>query len=177
VLILAICVTTLLSAQPTRQPEASLSAPEESLRSFLVDYIRKAGVPEYRATRYSYSVVDLNGDRKGQVVVYLEGPAWCGTGGCMALILAPQDVSYRVVSRILGVRPPIRALATSSHGWRDISVWVQGAGIPSGYYAVLHFDGRTYPINPAIPPAGRLANKAPGHVLIGFSRESKLLYP
>ena len=83
----------------------------------------------------------------------------------MTLVLTPEGASYRVVTKIRITRPPIRVLATSSHGWHDIGVWVQGGGIQRGYEAKLQFDGKTYPSNPSSPPALPVAGK------VGSERE------
>jgi len=47
-------------------------------------------------------------------------------------------------------------LSHRTNGWRDLSVLVAGGGIIPGYQAVLQFDGRAYPSNPAMQkPAPR----------------------
>jgi hypothetical protein len=63
---------------------------------------------------------------KPEATVYLTGRSWCGSGGCPTLILRREGSSFMVVTRILATRPPIRVFETTSHGWRNISVWVSG---------------------------------------------------
>lgn len=124
---------------------------------------------------------DLNGDGTEEAIVYVMGQRWCGSGGCTMLVLAPKAPSYRVVTRVLITRPPIRVLDATSHGWRNLAVWAQGGGIQPGYEAELRFDGRRYPISPANPPSRRVVGKAPGKVVIPESangiRKGKPLYP
>jgi hypothetical protein len=64
------------------------TAQEESpLRKFLQHYA--AGGSDYhdmKATRYIAAFVHLRDDNTQQVIVYLIGRAWCGTGGCLTLI-------------------------------------------------------------------------------------------
>ncbi len=134
-----------------------------------------AGVPADDTTRYPHAFVDLDGHGP-EVIVYIEGRDWCGSGGCNTLVLAPQGPSYRVVSSITITRPPIRVLAARSHGWHNIAVWVAGGGIRPGYEAELPFNGKTYALNPSVAPARRLAPKAPGQVVLPANAEGPLLY-
>jgi uncharacterized protein YecT (DUF1311 family) len=92
------------------------------------------------------------------------------------LIVEGNDSSWRVVTKITITEPPIRVLTSTSHGWRDIGVWVHGGGLEPGYEVQLHFDGKTYPTNPSVPPAQPLAGKVAGKVIISESQEGTLLY-
>ncbi len=138
---------------------------EQSLNAFLQDYLRDAFLGDGKTTNYFSAFVDLN-DSGGQVFVYLADQQWCGSGGCTLLILATEGSSYRTVTRITIVRPPICLLATKSNGWYDISVGVQGGGIQPGYEAKLSFDGKTYPRNPSVPPAQRLTQGSAGKIIM-----------
>ncbi len=93
------------------------------------------------------------------------------------LILAAKDSSYGVVTKVTITRPPIRVLTSTSNGWRDITVWVEGGGMEPGYEAELRFDGKTYPRNPSVPPARQLTRKVAGEIVVPESAEGKLLYP
>jgi hypothetical protein len=152
---------------------------EENLKKFLQDYLRDphSSLEDEKTTRYSAAFVDLKNDGKHEVIVYITGRFWCGSGGCVMLILAPDDSSYRVVTRTTITRLPVRILVSKSHGWHDISVQVQGGGIVHVYEAELSFDGRTYPSNPTVPPARRLVGKVAGEVAIPLDVEGKPLYP
>jgi hypothetical protein len=159
------------------QPQGPATSPlEDSVKRFLQDYLRTAGFGDDHTTRYYASFVSLSDRGKQDVVVYLTGRSWCGSGGCTTLILAPKGSSYRVVTRITISRPPIRVLATRSNGWHDISVQVQGGGIQPGYEVQLPFDGKTYPRNPSTPRARRLTEKVSGEVLVPPTSEGKPLY-
>ena len=52
-------------------------------------------------------------------------------------------------------RLTVTELATSSHGWRDPTMFVAGGGILPGQTVRLRHDGRGYPDNPTVPPAER----------------------
>jgi hypothetical protein len=109
-------------------------------------------------------------------VVYVSGRMWCGTGGCILLVLEPTASTYRVIGRTTITRPPIRVLRSSHHGLPDLSVWVAGGGIHRPYAALLPFDGIRYPSNPTMPPARRAAAPIAGRVVIRGDSEGERLY-
>jgi hypothetical protein len=157
----------------------SIPKQDESLKSFLQTYLGKPYAPfeQEGATRYSSVFVDLRGDGTKEVIVYVSGRAWCGSGGCVMLILAPEGASYRVVTRTTITRLPIRVLNTKTNGWHDIGVTVAGGGVQLGGEAILPFDGKTYPSNPTVPPARRMPGKIPGKVVIPPDMHDEPLYP
>jgi hypothetical protein len=179
IVIIAACPTFLAPAcfaQP-QQHQTSLGH-DDALKKFLQEYLGEPYPPfeQERATRYSAAFVDLKNDGAKEVIVYVSGRGWCGTGGCVMLILAPEGNSFRVVTKTTITRLPIRVLATKSNGWHDLSVVVAGGGIQPGYDAVLSFDGKTYPSNPSTPPAGRLGGKVDGKTVMPVTTEGTLLY-
>src|SRR5208282_3162479 len=148
-----------------------------SLRKFLQNYACGSDYPDIKATRYIAAFVHLRDDNTQQVIVYLIGQAWCGTGGCLTLILVPKDSSYTVITEMTVVQQPIRVLDTKSSGWHDLGVWVQGGGIQPGYEARLSFNGKEYPSNPTVPPAQPLTAKVSGKVVVSRSVPGEPLYP
>ena len=169
----AVACTTWVAECPAQQKQHPAS---NSVTKFLRDYLGSQGVDVDRSTKYFMSFAALSGSRKQDIVVYVTGQSWCGSGGCTTLILAPNGSSYRLVAKITISQPPIRVLASRSNGWHDISVHVQGGGIQPGYEAQLLFDGKTYPSNPSTPPARRLTEKVPGDVIVSARGEGSPLY-
>ncbi len=108
---------------------------------------------------------DLNGDGQDEVIVHVTSRDYCGSGGCVTLVLQRTGQGYRTVMRASVTRPPIRVLETRHQGWKDIGVTVSGGGAGPAYEAALAFDGRRYPSNPTTPPA-RPVKDAPGVTLI-----------
>jgi len=161
----ALLVAYLMLGTPAQDRYQSPSTKEDSLRKFLQDYVKRRLV-DGKTTRYLYAFVDLSGNGKQEIVTYITGDSWCGSGGCTTLVLAPQDSSYRIVTRIPITGLPIRILAAKSNGWHDLGVWVQGGGIQPGYEAELSFDGKSYPTNPSRLPARRLTDGAKGDVIL-----------
>jgi hypothetical protein len=165
-----------VAAHAEQQPAAQPSK-EDSLKRFLQNYLRMPVSSAGETTRYFPAFVDLNGDGIQELIVYVTGERWCGSGGCTTLILAAKDSSYRVVTRVTITRPPIRVLKDASNGWRSIAVWVVGGSSEPGYEAELRFDGRTYPSNPSVPPARRLTGRVAGETVVSSSQDGTPLYP
>jgi len=163
---LAVSAFMIATGLAQAQPTAAFSSAEQPLKKFLQNYVKDPHSDGDKTCRYLDAFVDLNGDGKQEAIVYLMGNSWCGTGGCRTLVLTRKGASWKVVTHITITRPPIRVLSSTSHGWHDISVWVQGGGIQPGYEAELRFDGKNYPGNPSVPPARRLSVKAAGQVVI-----------
>jgi hypothetical protein len=173
IFLVVICCSTCALCQ--RRP--NIANESTNVRRFLQQYLGPDSYPSWsKSTHYFAQVVDLNGEGSNQVIVYLMNGGWCGSGGCTALILAPEKSSYRVVTRLTITWPPIRVLETRSHGWRDIGVWVEGGGIRPGYEAVLQFDGKHYPANPSVAPAKRLDKEVAGTVVVPKNVIGELLY-
>lgn len=95
---------------------------------------------------------NLDGQGADEAVVLLEGPMWCGTGGCSLTIWSQEpDGSYRFVSRSSLCRDEVRVSEQSSHGWTDLVVHVAGGGVAPSW-RVLRFDGDAYTLNPSVEP-------------------------
>ena len=162
-------------------PAADAARPEPhapTVRSWLLQYFPddRRERPE-GPLRYAAAYTDLDGDGVDEAIVHVAGGGMCGSGGCVTFVLAARRGLWRRVSGHTITRPPIRVLPTSHRGWRDLSVWVAGGGILEGYHAALPFDGRTYPLNPSVPPARRLPPGSAGKVVIGRGTPLQLLRP
>ena len=165
-----------VAASAAQPPARSTSSPEDTLKTFLQRYLGPKGPNADKTTRYLPAFVRLSGGTRREVVVYITGQSWCGSGGCTTLVLAPERSSYEVVTKITITRLPIRLLSTESNGWHDIAVRVEGGGIQPGYEADLSFDGKRYPPNPSSPPARISTGKEEGHVIIPVTSEGIPLY-
>jgi hypothetical protein len=141
---------------------ASPGVSRSDLETTLNQAIGHGSGPAY----YFSSQVDLDGDGRAEWVVYLAGPAVCGTGGCSMLVLREGPCGLVTVSNIGPSRPPIRVADTSSNGWRDLVVHVSGGGIVQGYDALLRFDGQGYPDNPTVAPAQQLDQPSAASILV-----------
>jgi hypothetical protein len=172
-------LTAVCSGQTAATTERTVPSDADILRRSLRGFVSEPSAPMDPTIRYFASFVDLNRDGVKEAVVYLFGDTYCGSGGCLTLILSRKADAYSVVTAVTISRPPIRVLNSSSHDWRDLSVWVRGGGILPGYQALLKFDGAKYPANPSVPPARRLSRETTGKVVVPaeYADKSELLYP
>ncbi len=137
--------TTSVGVEPTAWPVKPLVSEEiePRLREMYADF----GAD----TRYFDAAVDLNGDGKDELIVYVVGPMVCGTGGCNTLVFTPGVSGYEMVGDIALTRPPIRVSSQSTNGWRDLVVHISGGGIQPGFDGEIPFDGTAYQSNPTSP--------------------------
>jgi hypothetical protein len=145
------------AAQPSPQPQVIRRVAPETKRDPALEQAIRAELGN-DSFSYAYNRVKLSNATAPEVLVYLPGSDYCGSGGCTTLIFAASEGSYRLVSRITLTRTPILVSPHRTNGWNDLILLVSGGGIPSGYYAVLQFDGRKYPENPTVAPAAPLRN-------------------
>ncbi|WP_229955925.1 hypothetical protein [Parasphingorhabdus litoris] len=155
----------------------SLISPEakENLKSAIVEAITfgrdtYADRPDFFANNHvSVGIADLR-PKQRDIVVYVSGRNYCGTGGCKGFIFkngatASDNSDYSLVGRIRPARLPIYSLKTSRNGWREVGVVVAGGGIPIPYVGALSFDGTAFDGNPTISSA-RPTSKGEIHSVI-----------
>ena len=159
-----------------QQPSQQLSQEGITLKTFLQSYLRDPVDGDDKTTQYSYAFTDLDDDGVSEAIVYLIGQSWCGSGGCVVLVLKRNGSSYEVVTHMTISRPPIHVLPSKMKGWHDISVWVQGGGIQPGYAAVLSFNGKKYPSNPSTVSKRLLSDAIKGDVVIPLKPDVNYLY-
>lgn len=145
-----------------------------SLTHFLRKYLGNSPLGIDTTTRFMTAQVETA--VKKEIVVYVSGRSWCGSGGCTLLVLEPHRSSYKIIGRTSTVKLPIRILSSTTNGRQDIGVWVQGGGVRSGYEARLRFDGKQYPSNAAASPRQRSVAKMVGRVLISIDQSATHLY-
>ena len=144
------------------------------LQPWLKAHLRKEYLDsrDRKALRYDYMAVDLNGDGRREVLVYVAGGNRnCGTGGCGLTVLQSNGSKWRVVSETSIGWIPIRILRTGGRGWRDLGVTVAGGGVTRPYEARLRFDGETCPTNPSVSPALPVPAGTAGTVAIETATE------
>ncbi len=93
--------------------------------------------------RYIYGRVDLNGDGKDEVFVYLLGSIFCGTGGCNLLLFTDAEDGYSLVNNFPISRLPVIVSVERTVGWNNLIRLESGGGAEPSY--VIHtFDGERY---------------------------------
>ena len=171
-----ICGLFLLNALVASAPASP--SPRTRLEAELKSWVQaRVGREEAGTVEYMPVLVDLDGDRAPEALVYVSGRNRCGSGGCNLYILQRRAGAWRLVNTVTITNPPIRILSTKSRGWGDIGVLVRGGGIGPPYEAVLRFNGVRYPGNPTVAPAFRARPDTPGRTLISPDMQSKPLFP
>lgn len=106
----------------------------------------KAGVDIEGGTgraRYVYGRVDLNGDGRDEVFVYLLGSFFCGTGGCNLLLFTSSPGGYVLMNEFTTARLPVIVTAERIKDWPTL-VWEQSGGGAVAAQVRYTFDGRRY---------------------------------
>jgi heat shock protein HslJ len=130
------------------EPNAELEA---AILQVSPDYTREIVEIGGQRARYLYGGVDLNGDGKEEVFVYLLGSIFCGTGGCNLLLFSDTENGYSLVNEFPISRLPVIVSPQRTRGWNDLARPESGGGAPPSY--VVHtFDGSKYVEHERLPP-------------------------
>jgi len=167
-----VCPKGTVGAQTAGGPQQGAREP---LKTFLRQQLAERNTDPDTTTRFIAAALPVEG-KQPDYVVYVSGRAWCGTGGCLLLVLESTASTYRVIGRTTITRPPIRVLRSTHYGMPDLSVWVAGGGVRRPYVALLPFGRVRYPSNPTLPPARRAPVPGAGRVLIRADSEGDRLY-
>ncbi|GMQ48947.1 hypothetical protein [Vibrio sp. 10N] len=100
--------------------------------------------PRDKDYRYLAGAADLNGDGRDELMVLMQDPYFCGSGGCMAYLFDDKGV---VLHRMTVTEVPILLSNRVHNGWKDLYVWSDGS------LRTLTYDGTGYPSNPSVAPA------------------------
>jgi hypothetical protein len=167
-------VGALIGAWSACACAAESASNDGGLKLFLQGYLRDRLAMEDTTTRYSVAPVSLD-DKTQMEMVYVSGDAWCGSGGCTALLLTRDRSSFEVIQRFSLARLPIRVLPNVTNAWHDMTMPVAGGGIVPGYLALLRHSGRNYPSNPST--AARFQGRQDGGRELPLTVQGELLYP
>ncbi|GGP02142.1 hypothetical protein GCM10010992_05340 [Cloacibacterium rupense] len=86
---------------------------------------------------------DINDDGKKEIFVGLNGPYFCGTGGCTQYILNEDGTK---LANFTVSDYPVVIDNTKTNGYKDLFI------MSGGKYRIVKFDGKTYPSNPSTLP-------------------------
>lgn len=131
------------------EPDAVL---EEAIRRASPGYTRELADMEggLGVGRYVYSRIDLNEDGEDEVLVYLLGPFFCGSGGCDLLLFTDADNGYSLVNDFPISREPVIVSPERTGGWQDLIRPESGGGAKASYVKHI-FDGEKYVEHERIP--------------------------
>lgn len=160
------------AAEPTAEAttEAAVTPADPAVQAAL-----RAVFPE-PDTLFATATADLDGDGSDEVLAYAYGATVCGSGGCNLVVLTRDGDTYRPVAQTSVTQEPIRLLATSTSGWKDLSVGVGGGGLEAGQVK-LQFNGKAYPSNPTVLPPSAKVGATEGTALIDAPLQGATLPP
>lgn len=118
-------------------------------RAAVAAYLEQEGAEA--DTRHRDARVDLDGDGQDDLLVYLEDPYFCGSGGCSLVVFRNEGDTFTKVASTSVTRSPIAVGAAGPAGWRDLYVSIGGGGGASGVVRLVH-EGGGYPGNPSTLP-------------------------
>jgi heat shock protein HslJ len=129
------------------EPDAGLEA---AILEASPEYTREVVEIGTGEGRYIYGRVDLNGDGEDEVLVYLLGSIFCGTGGCNLLLFTDGEDGYSLVNNFPISRLPVIVSPERTEGWNNLIRPESGGGAEPSY--VIHtFDGERYIEKERIP--------------------------
>jgi hypothetical protein len=136
----------------TQKPAVVTAGTVENVSSELSGgYLRTAfkedlnkGLIDTLSRSYLLSETDLNDDGKMEIFVGLQGPYFCGSGGCTVLLL---DNAGKLITRFTVTDYPIRTSGERTKEWKNLVLGSRGK------YHLLKFNGSGYPSNPSVEPA------------------------
>lgn len=102
-------------------------------------------IPSYR---YFYNYINLDEDEELELMVYLIGMAFSGSGGSTLDIYDVVGNKLEYVHTMNLVHTPIYINDSMTNGWFDIILYVSGGGIEGNYRIIKNGEG--YPLNPSI---------------------------
>lgn len=125
-------------------------AVSDAILTVFPDYVAsQTGDDALPPARYVAVRRDLDGDGTEEVIVYLMGPFFCGTGGCSLLVLAKGEQGYREIGNVATARPPVRIVPTGGNGHADLLYQRSGGGGPTEDVLLAFRDGRYRKSSPA----------------------------
>lgn len=157
ILTLSACGGTKEMAQAPLLPMPESAVPHDpdndQLMGAIAAYVKLQGGPAN--SRYEYTRIDLNNDGRREGLVMMKTPAtfWCGIYGCRMAVFEAHNDGFSLLSDISPVRGPMTVSDERTNGWRDLVVLVDGRTGWDRKEVALHFDGQSYPAQPAFQPA------------------------
>ncbi len=131
-----------------------LTQPDKAIEAAILeaspDYTREIVGIAGREARYVYSRLDLNDDGRDEVLVYMLGSIFCGTGGCTLMLFTDSGDGLKLIDTFPITQDQVIVSTDRSHGWNNLIRLEAGGGAPPTY--VTHvFDGVRYVEQERVP--------------------------
>ena len=114
--------------------------------------LKESGLTKENNNRYTYFNVNLKGTQsENEVIAYLWGDDFSGTGGGTMMIFDNVDGEYKFISKSTVVSFPIYIIQDQTNGYYDIVVTSSGGGT-STKTTVLKYENDKYTLNSSTAP-------------------------
>jgi len=115
----------------------------------MLNFLKQSGAPI--SSTYNFVRYDLNGDKRRDAVIVIKSPYgyWCGTHGCVMLVMKAHNNGFTLVNSIQPIREPIFLAKSKTNGWNNIIVKLSGRMNEKAKNVMLRYNGRTYPKDPS----------------------------
>lgn len=125
---------------------------EESKEKLVEAVLKESGLTKNNNNRYTYFDVNLKGTQSSnEVIVYLWGEDFSGTGGGTMMIFEQNNGEYKFISKSTVVSFPIYIVQEQNNGFYDIVVTSSGGG-EATKTTVLKYENGAYTLNASIAP-------------------------
>ncbi len=154
-----LCLPVGLFAQ-TNENHKFKSEDEKSIRAAIIKIESSPGGLKLDENfTYASKYVDLNGDGRDEIIVWIPEDNMGGTSGYPILVLSKTAKGYRKLMDIDQGWTPVIALHSTQNGWRNIAIQIGGGGA-EWQYLIYKFNGKTYQY------AGAKKLQPPGEMVI-----------
>lgn len=144
----------------------SVAGAQEAPPSLLAAVQRYTHRDQVDHLSFRFGLVDLNSDGLDDAVVLLNGPEWCGSGGCNMLVFRGTARGFSFLSSSTITVAPILVCSEAPHGWRTLIVSSNGVG-----EVLMRFNGSRYPLNPSRQPKATPAQVRAARAIIPSSHQ------
>ena len=147
--ILLVTVLFASSQAPAKNPRSSVY---DRLHQSIIEHAKADGDTALKRHEYQAAFVQLNGHGPEEAVILIDGPGYCGSGGCNIEVYRElANGQFRLVSKHTLCRDEVYVSSNDHYGWRDLVIHVSGGGAAAGKRTLIH-NGNAYPLNPSVQP-------------------------
>jgi len=101
--------------------------------------------PSLKRDHFVSTSVDLNDDNRADSIVLMNrNSRYCGSRGCVMLVMLSKDNELKPIGKISYVSPIVSLSKQKTLGFKNIDVVVKPKGV-APYQATLQYNGKTYP--------------------------------
>lgn len=117
-----VCVLLLALKCNGQRPDLFNEKSGNALRQFLQKELNDSVSGPENPTRFFSANIKSDTNTKQEILIYVSGESWCGSGECRMWVIEHNGNSFTVISETSIVKLPIRALRSRTDGRADIGI-------------------------------------------------------